>query len=73
MAAPLTAGPAHTDAELAHVLRIARPHSNLMGYYALASLLAGPFFFIPLQAPLLPGVGGAAPRSVPAGVADSRR
>lgn len=45
---PLTAGPAHTDAELAHVLRIERPHPNLMGYYALGSLLAGPFFFIPL-------------------------
>src|SRR5687767_14435179 len=48
MAAPLTAGPAHTDAELAHVLRIERPHPNLMAYYALSSLLAGPFFFIPL-------------------------
>src|SRR5688500_10005346 len=46
--APLAEAPAHTDAELARVLRITRPHSNLMGYYALASLLAGPFFFIPL-------------------------
>ena len=48
MAALLTAGPAHTDAELARVLRIERPHPNLMWYYALASLLAGPFFLIPL-------------------------
>ena len=48
MAAPLTPGPSHTDAELAHVLRIQRPHSNLMVYYGLGSLLAGPFFFIPL-------------------------
>ena len=46
--APLTEAPPHTDAELARVLSITRPHSNLMGYYALASLLAGPFFFIPL-------------------------
>jgi putative membrane protein len=37
-----------TEAELARVLDIERPHSNLMGYYALASLLAGPFFFVPL-------------------------
>jgi putative membrane protein len=48
MAAPLTPGPAHTDAELAHVLRIERPHPSLLIYYALASLVAGPFFFIPL-------------------------
>lgn len=48
MTAPLSAGPVHSDAELAHVLRIERPHPNLMWYYALASLLAGPFFFIPL-------------------------
>ena len=48
MTAPLTAGPAHTDAELARVLRIERPHPNLMWYYALSSLLAGPFFFVPL-------------------------
>jgi putative membrane protein len=48
MIAPLAAAPSHTDAELARVLRIERPHSNLMGYYALASLIAGPFFFIPL-------------------------
>jgi putative membrane protein len=44
----LTPERAHSDAELAHVLRIDRPHASLMGYYALASLLAGPFFFIPL-------------------------
>lgn len=48
MTAPLTAAPAHTDAELAHVLGIERPQSNLMAYYALTSLLAGPFFLIPL-------------------------
>jgi uncharacterized membrane protein YdbT with pleckstrin-like domain len=48
MAAPLTTGPAHSDAELARVLRVERPDPNLMTYYALASLLAGPFFFIPL-------------------------
>ena len=48
MTAPLTAGPAHTDAELAQVLRIERPDPNLMVYYALSSLLAGPFFFVPL-------------------------
>jgi uncharacterized membrane protein YdbT with pleckstrin-like domain len=30
------------------VLAIERPHPQLMTYYALASLLAGPFFFIPL-------------------------
>src|SRR5688572_26586408 len=46
MAAPLTTGPAHSDAELARVLRVERPDPNLMTYYALASLLAGPFFFI---------------------------
>jgi putative membrane protein len=44
----LTPEPAHSDAELERVLHIHRPHPNLMGYYALASLLAGPFFFIPL-------------------------
>ena len=48
MIAPLIAGPAHTDAELAQVLRIERPQPSLMSYYALSSLLAGPFFFIPL-------------------------
>jgi putative membrane protein len=48
MTAPLTPAPVHSDAELAHVLRLERPHPNLMWYYALASLLAGPFFFIPL-------------------------
>src|SRR5688572_2913244 len=30
------------------VLAIERPHPQLMTYYALASLLAGPLFFIPL-------------------------
>ena len=30
------------------MLRIERPHPNLMTYYALSSLLAGPFFFVPL-------------------------
>jgi len=48
MTAPLTAAPAHTDAELARVLRIERPDPSLMTYYALASLLAGPFFPVPL-------------------------
>lgn len=48
MAAPLTPAPSHTDAELAHVLRMERPHPNLMVYYALTSLLAGPFFPVPL-------------------------
>lgn len=38
----------HTDRELRHVLAIERPHSNLMVYYGLASLLLGPFFFIAL-------------------------
>ena len=40
----LAAAPAHSDAELARVLRIERPHPNLMWYYGLASLLVGPFF-----------------------------
>jgi putative membrane protein len=48
MDAPLTAAQAHTDAELAQVLRIERPQPNLMTYYALCSLLAGPFFLVPL-------------------------
>src|SRR5688500_1056394 len=30
--APLTEAPPHTDAELARVLAITRPHPNLMGY-----------------------------------------
>jgi putative membrane protein len=46
--AHLTPEPAHTDAELARVVHIHRPDSSLMTYYALASLLAGPFFFVPL-------------------------
>jgi membrane protein YdbS with pleckstrin-like domain len=37
-----------TAAELRHVLAIERPHPNLMTYYALSSLLAGPFFLVPL-------------------------
>ena len=40
----LAAAPAHTDAELARVRAITHPHSSLLTYYALASLLAGPFF-----------------------------
>ena len=46
--AHLTPEPAHTDAELARVVLIHRPHPKLLGYYALTSLLAGPFFFVPL-------------------------
>ena len=42
-----TAAP-HTQAELRQVLAIERPHPNLLTYYLLASLLAGPFFPIPL-------------------------
>ena len=42
--APLAPAPAHTDAEMAHVLAITRPDPALMRYYVLASLLAGPFF-----------------------------
>jgi putative membrane protein len=45
---PLTAAAPHTEAELRQVLAIERPHPNLMTYYALVSLLAGPFFLIPL-------------------------
>lgn len=48
MIPPLAEAPHHSEEELARVFRIQRPHSNLMGYYALASLLAGPFFLIPL-------------------------
>jgi putative membrane protein len=33
---------------LSRVLAIERPDQRLLGYYALASLLAGPLFFIPL-------------------------
>ena len=46
--AHLTPEPAHSDAELARVARIQRPDGSLMTYYALVSLLAGPFFPIPL-------------------------
>jgi membrane protein YdbS with pleckstrin-like domain len=38
-----TAAP-HTEAELRQVLSIERPHPNLLTYYVLVSLLAGPFF-----------------------------
>lgn len=38
----------HTAAELRHVLAIEGPHPNLMTYYVLSSLLAGPFFLVPL-------------------------
>ena len=44
----LVAAPPHTEAELRRVLAIERPHPNLMTYYVLTSLLAGPFFPIPL-------------------------
>ena len=44
----LPAAPVHSDAELRKVLAIERPHPNLMTYYTLASLLAGPFFLVPL-------------------------
>jgi uncharacterized membrane protein YdbT with pleckstrin-like domain len=44
----LTAAAPHTDAELRQVLAIERAHPNLMTYYALVSLLAGPFFAVPL-------------------------
>lgn len=42
----LPAAPAHTDAEMARVRAITQPHPSLMTYYGLASLLAGPFFFL---------------------------
>lgn len=48
MSSRLAPPPAHSAAELAQVRAIERPHQNLMWYYGLASLLAGPFFFIPL-------------------------
>ena len=44
----LTPAPAHSDAEMARVMAIERPHSSLMTYYALAALLAGPLFPIAL-------------------------
>jgi uncharacterized membrane protein YdbT with pleckstrin-like domain len=44
----LTAAAPHTEAELRQVLSIERPHPNLLKYYALVSLLAGPFFVFPL-------------------------
>jgi membrane protein YdbS with pleckstrin-like domain len=36
------------DAARSPVLAIERPHANLLKYYALASLLAGPFFLLAL-------------------------
>lgn len=36
------------DADSRRVLAIERPHPNLLRYYVLTSLLAGPFFFVPL-------------------------
>jgi putative membrane protein len=42
----LSAAAPHTEAELRRVLAIERPHPNLLTYYALMSLLAGPFFFV---------------------------
>jgi membrane protein YdbS with pleckstrin-like domain len=44
----LTASAPHTEAELRQVLAIERPHPNLLKYYVLVSLLAGPFFAVPL-------------------------
>jgi uncharacterized membrane protein YdbT with pleckstrin-like domain len=40
----LTPQSEHTEAELRRVLAIERPHPNLMTYYILNSLLAGPLF-----------------------------
>ena len=40
----LTPPSPHSEAELRRVLAIERPHPNLMTYYILSSLLAGPFF-----------------------------
>jgi uncharacterized protein len=42
----LSAATPHTEAQLRGVLAIERPHANLMTYYVLMSLLAGPFFFV---------------------------
>jgi membrane protein YdbS with pleckstrin-like domain len=42
----LSPAAAHTQAELRQVLAIERPHPNLMTYYVLTSLLAGPFFIL---------------------------
>ena len=42
----LSAAPPPTAAQLRGVLAIERPHPNLMTYYILMSLLAGPFFFV---------------------------
>ena len=48
MGGHLSAAAPHSESELRRVLAIQRPHANLMRYYVLSSLLAGPFFFIPL-------------------------
>ncbi len=37
----------HPDTSV-DVRRLERPHPNLLGYYALGSLLLGPLFFVPL-------------------------
>ncbi len=39
---------ARTPEELATVLKLRRPHKNLLVYYTLGSLLLGPFFFFAL-------------------------
>jgi uncharacterized membrane protein YdbT with pleckstrin-like domain len=44
----LPAAASLTDAESRQVLAISRPHQNLLIYYALGSLLAGPFFPVAL-------------------------
>ncbi len=44
----LTPAAAHTDAEFRRVLALRRPHKNLFVYYAISSLLTGPFFPIAL-------------------------
>jgi membrane protein YdbS with pleckstrin-like domain len=44
----LTPDARHSEAELRRVLAIQRPHPNLMTYYVLTALLAGPFFLVPL-------------------------
>jgi len=44
MSAPLTTDRVRTETELLSVHAMERPHRNLMWYYALSALLAGPFF-----------------------------
>jgi putative membrane protein len=46
--ATLEPGVPRTTAALERVLEIRRPDRQLMWYYALGSLLFGPFFFVPL-------------------------